>query len=284
MIGSIRIEFLLLMLLFLRLCATAQPTGPGTPTTGLRAIYRLDYRLDSAVATPKRVHMVLRINNGASCFQSTPKHVYDSVYVSLQGHPEQEQLQKAADASRKPGRNEFAYIVIKQPAKDWVVYQDVLGVETYQYQEKSSLFHWRITPTKQMVAGYECQQAYAAFGGRIWEAWFTRDIPVSEGPYKFYGLPGLIVRVRDTHDNYVLEMISLVNDARPFDIAAKSGAPFSVSQTAPTIKKAKFKQAKHNDDLTVFDRFAASGNIIPKGMQKDYFAKLKRQNNPLELK
>ena len=28
----------------------------------------------------------------------------------------------------------------------------------------------------------------------------------------------------------------------------------------------------------------ASGNKIPEGMQKDYFAKLKRRNNPLELK
>ena len=92
------------------------------------------------------------------------------------------------------------------------------------------------------------------------------------------------MKVRDTHDNYIFEMLDVESDLKPFAILGSISAPFSAKLSAPLIKKSKFKQAKHNNDLTIFDRFAASGNIIPPGMQSDYFAKLKRQNNPLELK
>ena len=135
-----------------------------------------------------------------------------------------------------------------------------------------------------MVAGYECQQAITTFCGRTWEAWFTRDIPVSEGPYKFYGLPGFIVKVRDTHDNYVFELLSFEGSAKPFTISVNPTGLVMISSSAPIIKKAKFVQAKRNDDLTLMAQFASSGNIIPASMQKDYFEDLKRRNNPLELK
>ena len=176
----------------------------------------------------------------------------------------------------KAGKTEFDYSIFKEPAKNLVFYHDEIGTVDYQYQEKVPLFDWKIMPAKKVVAGYECQQAFTAFGGRMFEAWFTRDIPVSEGPYKFYGLPGLIVKVRDTHDDYVFELLSFENNPKLFAISATSSAPL--------ITKAKFKQAKLNDELTLLDQMAASGNKIPESMQKSYFAKLKRRNNPLERK
>jgi len=228
--------------------------------------------------------MILRINNGFSCFESKVKQVFDSVYVNLSAISEQQGLQKAADASRKPGKSEFHYSIFKEPAQNLVFYHDIIGTKDYQYQEKAPLFNWKIAPTRRAVAGYDCQQSFTAFEGRMFEVWFTRDVPVSEGPYKFYGLPGLIVKVRDTHDNYVFELFSIESDTKPFDISADSGAPLSASPLAPLIKKAKFNQAKHNDDLTLLDQLAGAGNHIPESLRASHIARLKRQNNPLELK
>lgn len=47
------------------------------------------------------------------------------------------------------------------------------------------------------------------FGGRRWEAWFTPDIPYSDGPYKFCGLPGLILKIIDTKGHYKFEVLKL---------------------------------------------------------------------------
>ena len=267
--------------------ASAKPdTCSGVPTC-LRAIYRLDYKIDSAVATPKRELMILRITKGVSCFMSQYKFVHDSTYSSLSSLPFTERANTANQAAKKIdrlGRSESRYAVFKEPAKDLVFYHDEIGEKNHQYQEKAPLFHWQLTTIKKVVAGYECQQAYTAFGGRIWEAWFTRDIPVSEGPYKFYGLPGLIVKVRDTHDNYGFELLSFESNPKPFAISTSDLDIDETHLPAIIIKKAKFKQAKLNADQTFLDRMASWGNYVSDNMRQDYAAKLKRRNNPLELK
>ncbi len=107
-------------------------------------------------------------------------------------------------------------------------------------------------------------------------------MPVSDGPYKFYGLPGLILQVRDTHDHWVFSLLCLDTNPSPFDVTVDTGAPFAASFSAPVITKAKFLKAKLNDDLTFMDRMLAAGNKVPESMQKDYYAELKRRNNPLE--
>lgn len=253
-----------------------------TPAACLRAVYQLDYRLDSAVAMPTRVQMILRVSNGFSRFQSTSRYFLDSVYMSLRDAPEQERLQKSLDATRKGGRNKLSYTILKEPAKNLVAYHDNIITGDYQYQEKAPVFSWKVTSAKKNIAGYECQQAYTRFGGRTWEAWFAHDVPVSDGPYKFYGLPGLIMQVRDTQDHYVFSLLCLDTNPQPFNAAADSGAPLSSSSSAPVLAKAKFLRAKLNDELTFMDRMLASGNRIPESMQQEYFAELKRRNNPLE--
>ena len=279
-------SFSLLTALFtlFRLWASAQSIPNIPPAACLRGVYQLDYKPDSAVVTPKSVQMILRINNGASCFQSTGKHIFDSVYVSLKGLAPQERMQKSLVATQRAIKNELRYTIMKEPAKNLVSYHDLIGSEDYQYHEKAPLFDWKIMPVKKTVAGYACQQAYTAFGGRMWEAWFTRDVHVSEGPYKFYGLPGLIVQVHDTHNNYGFTLLNLDSNPIPFDIMVNSGTALSANSSAAIIPKAKFEQAKINDELTFMDRMSANGNQIPESARANYMAKLKRRNNPLELK
>ncbi len=272
------------LLITSQLSSDAQSAPKKNSTICLRAVYQLDFKIDSAVTTPKRVRTILRVSNGTSRFESTGTYLRDSVYASLKGVAEQERIQRSFNATRKGGKNDFQYTIIKEPAKNLVAYHDNINSEDYQYQEKQSLFAWRITSAKKTIAGHECQQAYTAFGGRMWEAWFARDVPVSYGPYKFYGLPGLILQVRDTHDHWVFSLLCLDTNPQPFDAAIDIDTPFAIKSSAPIISKAKFLQAKHNDEVTFLERVIAVGNKVPESLRQNHLQTIARRNNPLELR
>lgn len=76
-----------------------------------------------------------------------------------------------------------------------VVNLDAAGI--YQYVETIPAMGWAMQPGSKEILGYHCQQASCTFRGRDYEAWFTTDIPVAVGPWKFHGLPGLILEVRE---------------------------------------------------------------------------------------
>lgn len=69
--------------------------------------------------------------------------------------------------------------------------------ETYLNVEEKTEIKWNILPETAKIENYNCQRATTKFGGRIWEAWFSKDLPFPDGPYKFHGLPGLIVKMED---------------------------------------------------------------------------------------
>ncbi|MCJ7933942.1 MAG: GLPGLI family protein [Chryseobacterium sp.] len=79
-------------------------------------------------------------------------------------------------------------------------------------------FNWKILGDKQKIGEYNTQKATTEFGDRKWTAWFTTDIPFQDGPYKFYGLPGLIVKIEDSEKNYswVLQGNKKVKDYTEF--------------------------------------------------------------------
>ena len=67
-------------------------------------------------------------------------------------------------------------------------------------------FDWKIDNQKEKIGAYNAQKATTEYGGRKWTAWFTNDIPLQDGPYKFHGLPGLIVKIGDEGNNYSWEL------------------------------------------------------------------------------
>lgn len=59
---------------------------------------------------------------------------------------------------------------------------------------------WSIIDKQKNIMGYECQKAIGTFRGREYTVWFTKQIPVPYGPWKLYGLPGLILEAYDKKD------------------------------------------------------------------------------------
>jgi len=89
----------------------------------------------------------------------------------------------------------------KLTATDLVTQMDL----SFLYKEDFPKLTWTILNENQTISSYPCQKATTIFRGRKYEAWFTTNIPINNGPWKFGGLPGLILKISDTQNNYVFE-------------------------------------------------------------------------------
>jgi len=62
---------------------------------------------------------------------------------------------------------------------------------------------WNIDKnTSKKILDYTCIKATTNFRGSNITVYFTEELPYSAGPYKFYGLPGLILEIREDNKNY----------------------------------------------------------------------------------
>ena len=79
-----------------------------------------------------------------------------------------------------------------------VSYRTLMHGPILKFEDICESMQWSLTGEADQVGDYQCQKAVTSFGGRKWTAWFCPDIPVDGGPYKFCGLPGLILKVEDS--------------------------------------------------------------------------------------
>lgn len=64
-------------------------------------------------------------------------------------------------------------------------------------KEKTPAINWVITQDTMTILGNVCTLAKADFRGRQYIAYFTSAIPIASGPWKFLGLPGLVLQIQD---------------------------------------------------------------------------------------
>ena len=102
-------------------------------------------------------------------------------------------------------RSSIDYIVEKDLIKNITYFKTRLGRDQYTYEEDRKM-DWKILPETVKIGEYEAQKAETTFAGRKWYAWFTQDIPFQDGPYKFKGLPGLIIKVEDANGDYSFDL------------------------------------------------------------------------------
>ena len=71
------------------------------------------------------------------------------------------------------------------------------------------LFDWQLQSGDSVVCEYPCQKATATFRGRTWTVWYTLDLPYSDGPWKFCGLPGLVLHAYDSEGCFRFNCIGI---------------------------------------------------------------------------
>ncbi|UPT72134.1 MAG: GLPGLI family protein [Flavobacterium sp. JAD_PAG50586_2] len=85
-----------------------------------------------------------------------------------------------------------------------------IGDNPYRYFETVE-FKWHVTKEIKIVNGVKCIKATTEKWGRNWVAYYSPKHPVPYGPYKFYGLPGLIFEIYDDKNEYTFKLYRFKN-------------------------------------------------------------------------
>lgn len=116
--------------------------------------------------------------------------------------------------------------VYKDENKTYI--SNYLGKSYYTF-ESSDKLDWKIDDkSSSTIGGYKCNKATINAGGKKFTAWFTYDIPISDGPYKFRGLPGLILKIYEDNNYSGFEVVSIKKVSLP--IEQKKGVEVSKEQ------------------------------------------------------
>lgn len=82
---------------------------------------------------------------------------------------------------------------------DSLYYQEPNPVMLF-VKEKLNKFQWKLTDGSKKILGYDCRKATTNYRGRDYIAWFTTVLPFKAAPWKFHGLPGVILEVKSLDD------------------------------------------------------------------------------------
>lgn len=106
----------------------------------------------------------------------------------------------------KPYSGAQDYHVYKNfPQSGKLTFVSRVDMDVLKYEEDMPEFDWKIVEGDTVIAEYNCQAAVTEWRGRKWKAWFTTDIPISDGPWKLCGLPGLILKTTESENFFTFD-------------------------------------------------------------------------------
>lgn len=154
--------------------------------------------------------------------------LYTSYFVAQNDSALRAWLKKNPNKSYYPNRlclhgrlyeywSEYQYgyfFVCGNKLTEWAIMPDC-EVQHYRYSEPWPSMKWTLQKETATIIGYRCQKAICHWRGRDFVAWFTRQIPLKSGPWKFGGLPGLIMKVYDTKHVYTWQAVGVENGSFP---------------------------------------------------------------------
>ncbi len=188
----------ILILIFLIWNATVCAQKKTTTDFNYKVTYELTYSLDSTdLDNKKSEDMVLFLGNDISSYSSRAKLIGNTVVIKG----------NSAHTS-KTSITDFQYVIIKNFKQDFLAYTLQIVDDFFYYKQKIDLFEWKLHQETKVIKDYNAQKATMTYSGRDYIAWFTLDIPISDGPFKFNGLPGLILEITDSENHYVFKLKS----------------------------------------------------------------------------
>ncbi|MBX2922156.1 MAG: GLPGLI family protein [Chitinophagaceae bacterium] len=174
--------------------------------------------------------------------------------------------------------------VLKNFSTKKLIIEAKLGIKNYHAETNLSEIAWTVLPETKKIGNYDCQKATGSYGGRKYEAWFTKDIPYQDGPWKLHGLPGLILEAKDTANeiSFTFKEISK-NDDTEETTQSFLNSPYSIDTNTKDLAKAR--KAFETDPKGVMSAQAPNARLYVRNIDNPNdktVVKIKKYN-PIEL-
>jgi GLPGLI family protein len=181
-------------------------------------------------------YMNLDTDGKKSYFYNSAKYERDSTYTASKNYKDL--------LSAKSYDQNLSYIIEKDYSKKTMNFYDKFKTVNLLVVDNEAS-KWNIQKEFLKINNINCQKATANYKGRVWEAWFSKDYPVSDGPYKFSGLPGLVVSLKDSENDHVFNLIQIKKIKGIFSFLPKSNKQMTFAEYKKTMNSFTFS----NDDV-----------------------------------
>jgi len=152
--------------------------------------------------------------------------------------------------------------------KDFGIFVTVL-IARDLFTFENTFLKWNVNyKDVKTILGYNCNKATTVFNNRTYTAWYTKEIPISEGPYRFKGLSGLILAINDEKNYHSFLAVGI--EKKQVEIKPlQKGVPVTREQYLK--KKEEFKSNPYPERTN-----------ISKERRDQMIESFKKDNNPLE--
>lgn len=243
-----------------------------------KATYKLTWQIDSTNAEfVEREAMVLYIGDKISRFSSRDRLEGDEALKNLQKNPT-----AFTGSSQGSSKKSLGYYIFKGIPEGKLSFTQKIIQDNYKYVENLNQFKWKILPETKTISGYKVQKATTRFAGRDYIAWFTAEIPIADGPYKFNGLPGLIIKIQDTraHYTFILENFEIFKETVMLEFYTKDFIPSTKENFLKVLREFNRDPETALEQVGIIIAFRPGQK---EKMERERKEERKWKNNPIEL-
>ncbi|WP_312084134.1 GLPGLI family protein [Epilithonimonas hominis] len=252
--------------------------------------FLFEYKSIPDSLNPEKVEseiMALDVSEKFSKFYSYDNNKFDSISKS--------NVEKdISDTNLKFKKNRNSYIVIKEYPDFSVSLISRIGQTKYNVKDERVL-KWNILSENDLLGNFKIQKAETEFGGRKWIAWFTTEIPIQDGPYKFRGLAGMILKISDVTDSHIFTLVGIQKLKNSISKDDNFVFDFGTNQNVTQEKyKQIFKEFRQDPNKSIRQTLSDMEEVNDNGkmVNKNYYLRErekrikeqnKKSNNLLEL-
>jgi GLPGLI family protein len=127
-------------------------------------------------------------------------------------------------------------VVYKNQGTKEIVSQESIIDRKFRIVDSLTNFEWQLSDEEKVINNFKCRKATDRTG--ITVAWYCPDIPINDGPYIFWGLPGLIIELSHQNMTVTATKVEQIKEEGKYEIKSPSeGKIVSRNEFNVTLQK-----------------------------------------------